>query len=179
MKLDAASGHGSLDLSTYAASRSFLIERFNAGHTAGVSYCFGDQSSALCPCSNDSAPTAYAGCVNSIGLSGRLRAEGRAIVSNDSLTLLGSSMTSSSATYVVGTAMDAGGAGTEMGDGLLCVSGPLVRLATKFNVSGASRFPELGGTPVSAVAAIAPGSTRYFQVLYRDNFCSASCRRST
>jgi acetyl esterase/lipase len=174
LKIDPAFGHGSLDCATYAATRSFLIERLTAGHSAGVAYCFGDRSSSDCPCSNFSAPTSYSGCLNSIGLAGRLRAEGRSILSNDSLVLLGSSMTNSSATYVVGTVMEASGAGTEMGDGLLCISGPFIRLATKFNVNGSSRFPDFGGTPIStALTGVAPGMTRYFQVLYRDNnlFC--------
>lgn len=176
LKLDPASGHGSLDPATYAATRAFLLERFNAGHTAGVAYCFGDQSGASCPCSNFSAPTAYSGCNNSIGTAGRLRANGRSSLNDDTLMLLGTQMTNSTATYVMGAAMDADGPGTELGDGLLCVSGPLVRLATRVNVNGTSRYPANGETPISVLATIPPGSTRFFQVLYRDNnvFCKVT-----
>jgi hypothetical protein len=103
-----------------------------------------------------------------------LRADGRASVSNDSMILRGARMMNSSATYVVGTAMEVAGAGAELGDGLICISGPLVRLATKINLNGASRYPAFGeNTPISSQAGISPGSTRYFQVIYRDSnvFC--------
>jgi acetyl esterase/lipase len=168
-KIDQSSGHGSLEPATYAATRSFLLERFNAVQPAGVAYCFGDQSGGVCPCSNYSAPTAYSGCLNSIGLPGRLRADGRATVTNDSLVIRGSQMMNSTSTFVVGAGMEGDGAGVELGDGLMCITGPYVRLATKINQNGTSSYPEAGELAISIMGAIQPGTTRYFQVLYRDS----------
>lgn len=171
MKIDPNHGHGSLDGTTYAATRSFLLERFHAGHTAGVAYCFGDQSGAACPCGNASAPTAYEGCQNSTLSGGRLRAEGRSTMSFDSLTLFGTRMPNSSTVYVKGMAMNMDGVGSALSDGLMCISGPFIRLGTKFNVNGASRFPASGDAKISTLGGgVAPGTTHYFQAIYRDEF---------
>jgi len=171
MKIDAASGHGSLDNSTYASSRAFLLQHFALGpEAAGIAYCFGDESGSPCPCNNATSRTAYEGCANSSGVGGRLRGEGSPSVSTGSMTLFGSGMTSSVAIYIGTSGVENGGIGSEMSDGLLCISGPIQRFGMKSNVAGASQYPDLGDGKIASVGGYSGGMTRYFQVLYRDNY---------
>src|SRR5262249_53337582 len=64
------------------------------------------------------------------------------------------------------------------GDGILCTTGSLIRLRTKINVGGASKFPEPGEPSLSSTGGVTPGSgvTRYYQAYHRDAapYCTAS-----
>jgi hypothetical protein len=65
-------------------------------------------------------------------------------------------------------------AAVPFGDGLKCTGGPFVRLSTKQNVGGASRFPDAGDQPLAERGhVIAPG-TRHYQARYRNSasFCT-------
>jgi hypothetical protein len=94
--------------------------------------------------------------------------------------LLAGTMTGSSAFFIQG---DAHIGAVPYGDGLRCISGTLVRLETKDVSSNSADFPTPGsGDPtISARSAalgdvIAAGSTRYYQVQYRNaslTFCPA------
>jgi hypothetical protein len=72
-------------------------------------------------------------------------------------------------------------AGSVFGDGVRCVGGQLKRLATRNASGGVASFPAAGDPSISAQSAflgdpIAPGSTRFYQVYYRDPdlaFCPA------
>ena len=84
----------------------------------------------------------------------------------------------SSALYLKSDAIAADG--VVFGDGVLCLAGGLIRLRTKINVGGASRFPEPGDPTVSARGGTPPGSglTGRYQVYYR-NAASGFCPPAT
>jgi hypothetical protein len=118
------------------------------------------------PCGN---PSNEAGCANSTGTGGRLTATGSASVGGDTLVLRGSAMPATSTVlYFQGTLEIAGGAGVLFGDGRRCAGGTVVRLGTKTNAGGASSWPELGDSPISARGAVPAGATRHYQAWYRN-----------
>lgn len=138
-------------------------------------FCFGDGSGAACPCGNSGA--ADAGCASSISAAGaRLQSMGSASLTSDDLVLTGSGMPSSAALYFQGTSMQSGGAGVAFGDGLRCAAGTVVRLGTKINALGGSRYPEVGDEPISVRGAIAAPGIRTYQIWYRNAaaFCTSS-----
>ncbi len=138
----------------------------------GAPYCFGDGSGASCPCANSGANGH--GCANSVNASGaRLEAFGGAIVGADTAVLVGSGMPNSSALYFQGTSQIA----VPFGDGLRCVGGSVVRLGTQSNANGASSVPSAGDPPLSVRGGITAGSTRHYQVWYRNS--AAYCTTST
>ncbi len=140
------------------------------------SYCFGDGSGTACPCGNSAAPGSGTGCLSSLGTGGKLVASGAASIAADTLVLGGAQMPNSSALYFQGTAQAGAGLGTVFGDGLRCASGAVLRLGTKSNAAGASRYPVGGDLPISVKGANAAGGTRTYQVWFRNAaaFCSAS-----
>ncbi len=107
---------------------------------------------------------------------GFLEASGVASVASDTIALLGSHMSNSSALYFQGTQRQNGGAGSVFGDGLRCAGGSVVRLGTRTNAGGASQYPSAGDPPVSVRGSVAPGNVRAYQVWYRNAaaFCTAS-----
>jgi hypothetical protein len=143
------------------------------------SFCSGDGSNTACPCGNSGQGTR--GCANSVdALGARIAGTGRASTNANTFALQGSGMPSSSpCLYFQGTAIATTGAtaGVTFGDGLLCLSGSIIRLAVVFNdPSGASSYgmPSVavwsaGGVPLS-------GGKRYYQIWYRDaaSFCTSS-----
>jgi hypothetical protein len=144
--------------------------------TCCTPYCFGDGSGTACPCGNASPVGAAAGCLNSAGTGGKLVTSGQPSLSNDSLVLVGSDMSSSSALYFQGTTRTNGGAGAVFGDGLRCASGTIVRLATKTNSAGASQYPGPGNASVSVRGQVTAPGTRDYQIWYRNaaTFCTPS-----
>ncbi len=138
--------------------------------------CYGDGSGTACPCGNNSAVGTNSGCLNSLGLGGKVDASGIASIGSDSLTLLGSNMPNSSALYFQGTAPSAGGAGAMFGDGLRCAAGTVIRLKTVTNVGGLSQYPQAGDLSISVRGMVATPGDRYYQVWYRNAaaFCTVS-----
>lgn len=157
------------------ATASQNLARLDACGETGATYCFGDGSGSACPCGNASALGLRAGCLNSLSTGGTLRARGEASLSNDTLSLDGGAMTSSSALYFQGASAANGGAGLVFGDGLRCASGPFARLLTKTNVAGVSTYPDVGELAVSVKGNVAAPGTRHYQVRYRNAaaFCSS------
>lgn len=143
--------------------------------------CFGDGSAAACPCGNSSAPGEQAGCLNSLGTAGKLRGSGFASLLNDTLTLSGSDMTSTTVLYYQGGSIVNGGLGAPYGDGLTCVGGPIRRLGSTTNSGGASSFPFPGGPSVSVQGQVLAPGTRWYQARYRNaaNFCTPETFNST
>ncbi len=137
-----------------------------------AAFCFGDGSGAACPCGNNGA--VGRGCASSVSAVGALlSASGAASITNDTFTLTGSAMPNSSALYFQGTMQVA----SAFGDGLRCAGGSVVRLGTKQNIGGSSRYPD-GGDPTVSVRGlvVGPGAVHTYQVWYRNaaNFCTPS-----
>jgi hypothetical protein len=144
----------------------------------GIPFCFGDGTLAsACPCANAGADGH--GCASSqVAAGGLLSASG---VANPDTVVLGASdlPPGVSSIFLQGDGMIA--TGVVFGDGLRCAGGNLVRLALKSAIGGAASFPEAGDPSITARSAalgapIAPSSSRFYQVYYRDNdvlFCAA------
>jgi hypothetical protein len=143
--------------------------------SSGSDFCYGDGSGTTCPCGNASPPGDDVGCLNSLGLGGKLRATGAASIAADTIVLAGSQMPNASALYFQGTTDLNGGAGAVFGDGLRCAGGSLVRLGTKLNSAGASQFPAAGDGSVSQLGLVTSPGSRTYQVWYRNaaSFCAA------
>jgi len=146
----------------------------NAGDTGAPTsgaFCFGDGSSTACPCANNSAVGAGAGCLNSLGSGGLLSSTGVASIAADTAVLAGSGMPNSNALFFQGSTQIA----SPFGDGLRCAGGSVVRLGTKSNVGGASQYPVAGDQSISVRGGALAGNTRYYQVWYRNAavFCNA------
>ncbi|MFO1010690.1 MAG: PQQ-dependent sugar dehydrogenase [Planctomycetota bacterium] len=144
-------------------------------------FCNGDGASTPCPC-GDAGLTGN-GCPNSVHAEGgHLGALGLAQVSNDSLVLDANHLPTSTALFFQGTDPENGGAGTVLGDGLLCVGGSLIRLRTKpISASGVS-FPEPGDPSVSVRGLVpAAGATRNYQLWYRNaaSWCTPATFNTT
>ncbi len=142
-----------------------------------VPFCFGDGSGTPCPCAN--AGLAGNGCANSSHPSGaHLLASGSASLSADTLVIQGSGMSSvGGVLYFQGTGQQAGGAGLAFGDGLFCAGGTIVRLGVKFNVGGASQYPDVGDPSLSVQGLVTtPGTVENYQGWYRDSavFCTTA-----
>lgn len=150
------------------------VEMFGDG--PATAFCFGDGTSgAACPCANTGA--AGHGCDNSIASGGaELSASGP--TSPDAVVMTSEDEIGGVASILLqGTA--ALSTPVPFGDGLRCVAGVLKRLYVENAVSGTATFPGPGDPSISQQSAnlgdpIAPGSTRHYQVYYRDpdlGFC--------
>jgi plastocyanin len=142
----------------------------------GSAYCFGDGSLATpCPCANNGSPGN--GCANSANAAGaHLAASGT--TSPDTIVLHSSGeLPSVLSIFLQGNASNA--SGLVFGDGLRCAAGSLKRLYAHSASGGSVSAPQGADPSISAQSAllgdpIAPGSTRYYQVYYRDSnlsFC--------
>lgn len=134
----------------------------------GVSVCAGDGSGAPCPCANVGGPGR--GCANSsYGSGASLTSRGLASLSLDTLVLDVEGASGPSALFAQSTLAAAGGAGVPFDDGLVCVAGVVLRLGTRPLASGAASFGSSPGESVSATGlVVAPGTTRHYQVRYRN-----------
>ncbi len=165
-----------VDLNTtgFGTPDAFVRKRF--GVPPPVAYCFGDGSGTPCPCGN--AGASGNGCANSVVSAGaNIGTSGTALLSADTLTLLGTNMPNSSALYFQGTAQQSGGLGVAFGDGLRCAGGSVIRLGTKFNSAGASQYPDAGDLSVSVRGLVTAPGSRAYQVWYRN--AAAFCTTST
>ena len=142
----------------------------------GLAFCSGDGSLATaCPCGNTGAPGN--GCANSANaLGAHLAASGT--TTPDALVLHASGeLPSVLSIFLQGSASNS--AGIVFGDGVRCVAGTIKRLYAKSASSGSVSAPAPGDPSITAQSAILgdvilSGSTRYYQVYYRDSnlaFC--------
>lgn len=137
----------------------------------GTNSCFGNGSGTSCPCGNNG--NFPQGCPNSIDSHGAvLEAFGKASLSDDRVVLRGLFMTNQAVVYFQGTQEVNLGAGADFGDGLLCVGGAIVRLATLTNANSWSSYPNTGGEQVSVKGQVTAPGSRVYQAWYRD---TASC----
>jgi hypothetical protein len=142
------------------------------------SFCYGDGTGAACPCAN-SGFSAH-GCDNSAATGGALlKASGRASLTGDTIELTSQGEKPTAVSVLLqGTSTVSP---TDYGDGLRCVGGTLKRLFTHAAVGGVVVVPQGSDPSVSAQSAvkgdvISAGSTRYYQVYYRDpvlSFCAS------
>ena len=143
---------------------------------AGIRLCFGDGSSGPCPCGNDGLRGR--GCNNSIDTGGaRLAEDGLPSLALDSLVLTSSGeRTGVLSVFFQGQQTIPA---VFSGDGLRCAGGSLRRLYSKSAIGGVVTAPQTGDLSISARSAalgdpLSVGSTRTYQVYYRDNsatFC--------
>lgn len=138
----------------------------------GAAYCFGDGLdplvTAACPCANLGGPGR--GCGNSNAALGGARLDATGSTSPNTVLFTATGIPNNNlCTFFRTPASDS--SGVVFGDGVRCVTGTLVRFGQQ--VSGPA-----GGNPdftVSAApTAVAQGSTRYYQLQYRNpspSFC--------
>ena len=160
----------------------FLHDRWAAGFTSVCSP--GIDGVAGCPCGNPPTEPGR-GCANSASRQGAsLSAQGIAYLSIDSLVLVTTDESPSSPSVVFESA-ESSSAGTAYGQGVRCLTGPLVRLYTKTSVGGGIRAPDFGAgdAAISATSAskglrIRPGQPTFFFVAYRDRVVGTGCPAS-
>lgn len=143
-------------------------------NTPTTSFCFGDGTSAACPC----APSAAGyGCPNSVSAIGaRLASTGYAGVTYDTFKLTSTGVPNGPGLYFQGTGA------TDLpffGDGKFCAGIGVVRMGVTFASSNSSSYPDAVATiPIHVAGGVpAAGGTRYYQLWYRDNeptFCTPS-----
>jgi hypothetical protein len=139
-------------------------------------YCFGDGSSAACPCANSGA--AGHGCQNSSLTGGALlTSAGTPSLSADTLALTCSGERPTAFSIVLQG--NAAISPVDYGDGLRCVGGSLKRLYSRNAVGGVITAPQGADPSISAQSAahgdvLSAGETRFYQIYYRDpdvSFC--------
>jgi hypothetical protein len=149
------------------------------GTSAFNGFCAGDGSLVPCPCGNDGAPGR--GCGSSgFALGALLAGSGNASIASDSAVLSSSSMTGTTCVFFQGSASMSPVA---VDDGLGCVTGTIVRLATKTFAGGTSSYPQAGDPPLSVRGAIpGGGGSYYYQCFYRNastSFCPPATSNRT
>ena len=136
----------------------------------GSNFCFGDGAVIACPCGN--IGFSGHGCDNSRATGGALLlGSGAASLSGDTLHFTSSDELPTSLSIMLQG--DAISVPLNFGDGLRCTAGSLFRLYVKTAIGGVVSMPGAGDPTVSARSAalgdtIPSGSTRYYQVYYRD-----------
>ncbi len=141
----------------------------------GTPYCFGDGSAnggPDCPCSNNVPVGAHSGCANSLTVGGRMFGAGQTSVSNDQLLLTMTDLPPNvSCVLAQGNTAQAGGLGTHLYDGLLCINTNLKRLLLRSSgPTGILMIPSGADPAISVMGAVpAAGGTRYYQLIYRNN----------
>ena len=164
------------DESTASTLKRFQTVRLVIDFTPpgpGQSLCTPGQAGVLaCPCANPPGG-AGRGCLNSASFAGGLLyAHGTASLGADSVVLSTASTPSGVLSIVLqGDALIA--SGVPFGEGVRCVGGSLTHLRAESAVGDGIVYPDGGETPIAAQSAalgdpIAPGTTRWYQVAYRD-----------
>jgi len=139
--------------------------------SAGVTYCAGDGTGALCPCGTPGI--AGRGCANAFTPRGaELSTSGNASLSDDSLTFIAYETTYGPSVVLQSNGPAAGG-GAPFGGGVLCVATPVLRVAIEspwqdamgaVNIFGRGSYV---GTPMHQLGGISAPGTRYYQVWTR------------
>ncbi len=167
------------DSTVEAAIDDLRIDRVSCSGTRV--FCAGDGTASPCPCGN--VGLAGAGCGNSLPGSARLSTSGNVVVGADTLQLsTAQTGVGASLVFIQGTDAANAGLGSAFGDGLICVSGSILRLGVKFSDAlGFARYPEAGDPAVSVQGSVGAGSTRYYQAWYRDagSFCTSATNNLT
>jgi hypothetical protein len=130
-----------------------------SSNPVGFAYCFG----IGCPCGNDDPS---AGCLNSSGAGAWLDVSGSASIGADDLIFdVIDGTAGKPALLFSGTMQQNGGAGSALGDGLLCAGGTIQRMTVHIlDSSGASTW----GPGLAATWGWNAGDLLDFQVWFRD-----------
>lgn len=158
----------------------FLLRATCEPGDIGTVVCAGDGVAphTACPCGNSSPQADGAGCLNSFGVGGRLRASGVASLSADTVTITVGGLPASNVLFFQGTAQQNGGNGAPFGDGLRCAGGTTVRLktylATGASGGATSSYPQAGDQPLSVRGGVTAPGMRTYQAWYRNaaGFCT-------
>lgn len=168
------SSSGPIDGGTFRGALDFLV--IGAPDSVPPPWCqtFSGGGNTPCPCGNDVPHPDQEGCLSSLGFGARLRAAGAASVSNDTLELLCHNLPATTAILVQGTPFVQTGA--VFGDGVSCIGGALVRLASEHANGGELHHPDAGEQPLSVLGAVTPGSSMGYAVVYRNAaaFCTSA-----
>ena len=176
---DGADGDADLYLGgafiTAGGISSTYIAQWHGCPRGPVAHCFGDGSVAACPCANDGLPGR--GCDNSSASGGALLTHS-GTTTPDALVLTQQGELASSLSIFLQGSVDLPSPAV-FGDGLRCAGGALKRLYVKSAVLGMVSAPGPGDPSITAQSAllgdpIGPGTTREYQVYYRDpapGFC--------
>jgi hypothetical protein len=153
----SADGQGDL-------GRGLLVDNVRLSRSSeGAIFCSA-QTPVSCPCANGGLWIGR-GCGNSTGAGAGLHGLGNPSVSNDTFRLGAFAIpTNAPILFFDGTSPVA----AVFGDGKQCAGGTILRLGIRFAESGGSVFPSLGQGGFAATSGVTPGSTRYYQALYRD-----------
>ena len=140
-------------------------QEFSPGCEADTVFCAGDGTASSCPCGNLGG--SGEGCANSTGGGALLATGGSSSVSTDDLTfLLTQGPAGVPGIVFVGPGMVNGGLGSALGDGLLCIGGPIQRLGVVFlDGAGAGTW----GPGLAPQGGWSAGETLHVQGWYRDN----------
>lgn len=123
-----------------------------------------------CPCTHHSQVNSQVGgCINSTNTpnGAELWGSGTPSVVNDDVVLTVEGMPASSFVHFLqGTPASA----VPFGDGHLCLTGSLVRIALRPSIGGVASYPGSGDEPISVRGGIPPaGATVAYQARFRDN----------
>ncbi len=162
---------------TYGSLDVFVHDR--SPLAPGLDLCVPGGDASACPCANPPSGLAR-GCDNSAHTGGaRLTSLGTALVSSDTLRLLGDGLRPG-ATCVVIQGSARIGSGVTFGQGVNCVGGTLHRMYVKPAIAGSIYVPE-GSEPNVALRSsilgdpIGSGSSRWYALVYRDPNVPAAC----
>jgi Tol biopolymer transport system component len=165
-----AFGSNATNLVAGDTNASYDIFVRDRGANPPVAFCFGDGTQATaCPCANNGA--VWHGCQNSAGTGGAVLTN-IGVTSPDTLVLVSMAELPSALSIFLQGNVDLN-PGVLFGDGVRCVGGSLKRLYAKNAVGGVVSAPGIGDPSISARSAmlgdpLAPGSSRSYQVYYRD-----------
>lgn len=123
-----------------------------------------------CPCGNDVLPGAIGGCLNSTGEGAKLVASGSpSIAAADLLLTVENLPAEQPGIFISGVLPEANGMGAPFRAGVLCITGPIVRLQkVPSSPGGQSMLPANGFDPIWMQVNALPGETHYFQFWFRD-----------
>jgi hypothetical protein len=157
------------------------------GSDPAVSFCSGDGSlPTTCPCvAPNTVPSPSGapghGCANSFDLNGAILSVSGTTTPLDTVQfscIVGGNY-AAYAIMLKGDAVNANG--VQNADGVLCVSGAILRFGAHYAATGGAAPGEwtlpnsLMTTPISTLTAQTPGQTAYYQLYYRNaavNFCN-------